>query len=157
MSDFEDRLYKKPMRTILGLTVRAWVIVAVVLVLGGITTAALWAGGVFTSDIKGQGDAQIIKNSAPNRVGAQQSFEDLYAEIKASDKNINVTAANLKKKPGDAKLETELSGQMQYCNGLVGEYNADARKFLMEQFRSADLPHQIDDSDPATDCKENDR
>jgi hypothetical protein len=37
----------------------------------------------------------------------------------------------------------------------VAQYDAAARKFKDAEFRAADLPQQIEDTNPATDCKEN--
>lgn len=138
--------------TVTSLSV-GWFIALVVIVLGVLTAGGLWLASVFVSDVKGQGDAEKIKNSAPNRIEAQEKFEDLYAEIKAADVNIGLADERATGMAADSKLATELAGLRQYCNGLVGQYNAAARKFRSEQFRAIDLPPQIDDSDRLTDCK----
>jgi hypothetical protein len=153
----EKRFDEHPVRaTIRGLSM-GWVVVLAVIALALITSALLWTLGVFASDIKGQGDAQRIKNSAPNRIQAQELFETRYQDILAADRNINVTNAALTATPDDAKLKAELIGQKQYCNGLVGKYNADSRKFTRQDFRAADLPYQIDTVDRTTDCREDSR
>lgn len=134
-----------------GGRVALWVIVGLLftLILGG----GLWALRVGTSDIKGQGDVTIKKNSAPNRIEAQEDFEELYADIKATDRKLDVYAAAVKAKPDDAIARTNLDGTTAYCLGVVGDYNAKARKILAADFKAVDLPSEIDDADPATDCK----
>lgn len=155
---WEDRLddfEAKPTRTTAKWTVRAWVIALLVLVLAGVITTALWGLRVATSDVKGQGDAVVIKNDARNRIRAQEGFEKLYADIQAADRNLTTTARTLRAKPtGDLKLETELLGQKHYCAGLVADYDAKARSFTQQDFRAADLPQKINASDGTTDCEE---
>jgi hypothetical protein len=153
LDDFEA----KPTRTTAKWTVRGWVIVVLVIALAAVTTAVLWGLRVATSDVKGQGDAEIIKNEARNRIRAQEGFEKLYADIQAADRNLTTTASALRAKPtGDLKLETELLGQKHYCAGLVADYNAKARSFTQQDFRAADLPQKIDQSTATedTDCEE---
>jgi hypothetical protein len=149
-----DDFERKPARTAAKFVLRGWMIAVLVIVLSLVTGAALWAAGVFTSDVKGRGDAQVTKYSAPNRIGANKTFEQLYADIIAADKNINVTAKALASNPSDGKLNTEYRGQVMYCNDLVAEYNSAALAFLSEEFRRAELPHQINTSNEATDCEE---
>jgi hypothetical protein len=148
--DFEQR----PVRTSIKALSMGWIVALFVIALVLITSVLLWVFSVSTSDIKGQGDAQRIKNSAPNRIKAQELFETRYQEILAADRNIDVTSAALVGTPGDAKLQTELIGQKQYCINIVGKYNADSRKFTMEDFRDTGLPYQINNNDPDTNCKE---
>lgn len=155
---WEDRLddfEAKPTRTTAKWTVRGWLIVVLVIVLAAVITAVLWGLRVATSDVKGQGDAEIIKNDARNRIRAQEGFEKLFADIQVADRNLTTTARALRAKPtGDLKLETELLGQKHYCAGLVAEYDAKARSFTQQDFRAADLPQKIDARDGTTDCEE---
>lgn len=155
---WEDRLddfEAKPTRTTAKWTVRGWLIVVLVIVLAAVITAVLWGLRVATSDVKGQGDAEIIKNDARNRIRAQEGFEKLFADIQVADRNLTTTARVLRAKPtGDLKLETELLGQKHYCAGLVAEYDAKARSFTQQDFRAADLPQKIDARDGTTDCEE---
>lgn len=150
-----DDLEAKPTRTTAKWTARGWLIVVLVVALASVTAAALWSLRVVTSDVKGQGDAEVMKNDARNRIRSQAGFEKLYADIQAADRNLTTTARVLRAKPtGDLKLETELLGQKHYCAGLVAEYDAKARSFLDEDFRAADLPQKIDSKDGTTDCEE---
>lgn len=155
---WEDRLddfEAKPTRTTAKWTVRGWVIVVLVIALASVLAAALWGLRVATSDVKGQGDAEIAKNDVRNRIRAQEGFEKLFADIQAADRNLTTTARALRAKPtGDLKLETELLGQKHYCAGLVAEYDAKARSFTQQDFRAADLPQKIDARDGTTDCEE---
>lgn len=146
---------RKPTRTTAKWTVRGWTIVLLVLALALVTGALIWGLRVATSDVKGRGDAEIVKNEVRNRIRAQEGFEKLYQDIVTADRNLTTTSEVLRGKPtGDLKLETELLGQRHYCAGLVADYNARARSFTQEDFRAADLPLKIDDTDATTDCKE---
>lgn len=145
----------KPTRTTAKWTARAWLIVALLVALAVATGAAIWALRVATSDVKGRGDAEIIKNEARNRIRAQEGFEALYQDIIAADKVINTTADALELDPASTRLKTELLGQKQYCVDLTGQYDAKARSFTQEEFRAADLPAQVNSTDPTTDCREN--
>lgn len=157
--DWDDRIdefEEKPTRTTIKWTARIWVVVVVIAVLGAVLGGGFWLLKVATSDVKGQGDAEVVKNEAANRIRAQEGFWVRYEGIVQADRNLNLTAEALRAKPGDLKLETELIGQKMICNDLVGQYNAAAQKFTQREFRDAELPHQIDDtSPPAIDCKEN--
>lgn len=127
------------------------------LILGALVGVTTWGFGVLTSDVKGRGDATRQKNSATNRIGAQERFEDLFAEIESADKRLDQAAADLATTPGDPTLRTNYTGLRNHCLDVVGDYNAEARKYTAAQFRAIDLPLEIDDTDPATDCKENAR
>lgn len=118
--------------------------------------ALSWAGfalSVALSGPKGVGDAIKTKNSAENWTKAQAGFEDRYQEIVSSDRKIAVHKSALAADPTDPTLKTNLTGVTSVCMSAVADYNADSRKFLKEDFKSADLPYQINDTDPATDCK----
>lgn len=149
----EDFEYK-PTRTAVKGTVHVGIWIGVVIVVFGGIAIAVWGFGVGTSDIKGRGDAEIIKNDARNRIRAQEGFETMWNTVITADKNLTLTAEALAKTPDSAKLQTELTGQQMICNDAVGIYNAAARKFTQEEFRAADLPVQIDITKSETDCKE---
>lgn len=117
--------------------------------------AVIWGVGVAVSGPKGQGDAIKTKNSSANWTAAQARFEDLYAGIQSADKKAENAAAVLAKSPQDKTYQQTYSGIVSGCTDLVAQYNAESRKFLAADFKAADLPYQIDQSDPAFDCKEN--
>lgn len=117
--------------------------------------AVTWGIGVAVSGPKGQGDAIKTKNSSQNWTAAQARFEDLYAGIQAADKKAANAAAVLAKSPQDKTYQQTYSGIVSGCTDLVAQYNAESRKFLAADFKSADLPYQIDQTDPAFNCKEN--
>lgn len=150
-----ERFEERPVRTSISATARVGIVVGAVMLVGGGLSIAHWGFGIFTSDVKGQGDAVKIKNDAKNRIRAQEGFWIKYQGIIAADKNLTLTAEQLKANPTSGKLQTELTGQKQICNDLVSTYNAASHKFTETEFRDAELPFEIDDNDPTTDCKEN--
>lgn len=148
-----ERFDRHPVRTgAAGIgAVGFWIFTAIVVV--GVITFFLWSFGVFTSGIKGAGDAEVIKNSAMNRIRQQEGFEQLYQDIKVADRNLTLTSIRASTHPNDDKTATEQIGQQIFCNQLVGDYDAKARKFSAEEFRAADLPKEIDETNTQTDCK----
>lgn len=143
-----------PTTVVRGLTWRGYVWIACAVVFIGAIGVGTWAFRVHTSDARGRGDAVSRKNSGDNRIAQQEAFEQLYADIKAADQRIDVMAEAKKAQPRDPISQTNYTGSVNYCIGLVADYNAKARSYTAEQWRAADLPAQIDTTDPATDCKE---
>lgn len=149
-SDNPDRLARG-----FGGRVAIWSVV--VLLFCGLLGTGIWAVKVVTSDVRGKGDAVTIKNEARNRIRAQEGFEKLYADIVASDRKVDVADAAAKASPDDRTLRQNAAGIRQYCLTVVGDYNARARSFSQEDFRAADLPFQVDGTDPKTDCRGSDQ
>ena len=127
-------------------------ILAVIIVITLIGWAG-WAISVAVSAPKGQGDAVKTKNSAENWTKAQAKFEELHQGIQSADKKTELAAERLKAAPNDPTLQQQHAGVQSGCISLVAEYNAESRKFLSEEFKSIDLPYQIDTTAPAFDCK----
>lgn len=132
----------------------------------------LWAAGVFTSGIHGKGEAVKQKNDASNWTQAQAGFERDWSSIKKLDRQteqakgdlddfnkIHPASATAQPVPGDpieeqrSQLFDDYKGARQQCENAVADYNASARTYTLRDFRSDDLPQQIDDQDPATDCR----
>ena len=135
----------------LGWRVLLWT-VAILVVCGGLSWAG-WAIKVATSEVKGAGDQQIQINSGKNRTQAQELFEKLYTKIQEYDKNLD--AAYLAKVEDPSSFnKTNYTGLVMTCNQAVQEYNAEARKVSTSKWMSADLPYEIDQTDPRFDCKE---
>lgn len=126
-------------------------IIAAILIIPAVFGIRVALSGIF-----GQGGAVINKNDAVNRVAAQERFESLFAEIKAADQRLDVLADAVKEDPSYTN-KTNLTGGRTYCLSVVADYNAEARKYSARDFRAYDLPAQIDQYDPTTDCKESDR
>ena len=149
----DDRREFRRDSNFLGGQATKWVIIAVVLV--ALIGAAAWGISVLTAGPKGRGDAYRQQQSAENWTRAQAEFNRRYQGILAQDKKITIAAAALKRDPESARRQVEYDGLVRNCADAVAQYNSLAREYLAEQFRDADLPSQIDDTDPATDCKEN--
>ena len=133
----------------------AWIVSLVALaVIGGIIWL-IFGLNTATSDIRGRGGAIQNKNSAVNRVAAQQQFETDWQDILAADRRIDVLYQVLQGDPKDPVAQTNYSGAVLICQQNVADYNALAQQYLSKDFRPANLPETIDNTDPTTDCKEN--
>ncbi len=120
----------------------------------GLISAGVWAFRVATAPVKGQGDAFVQKESATNRIGAQARFEDLYADIQATDAKLAPAKQALKRNPNSQIKQTEFTGLQNYCLDVVADYQAESRKYLSADFKAFDLPvGEVLLSDPSTDCK----
>lgn len=119
-----------------------WIII-VVLVIAGLGAGG-WAIGVAVSGPKGAGDGYAQKNSAENWLDAQARFEENYADYESTLFKIQQAADQVALNPDDKIAQTNLNGIVNYCATLVSDYNADARNYLREDFRDADLPDKLD-------------
>ena len=135
-----------------GLSLAAWIVIGVLFVIA--LSAGIWAFNVATSDVKGKGDATRQINSGKNRIASQETFEALFGQIKAYDRNLDQAAQDKKEHPGDSFYATNYSGLVKQCNDAVAQYDADAKKVSRAKWLTDDLPFQIDQNDPTTDCKE---
>lgn len=121
-----------------------------------LVSVGAWVFRVVTADIKGEGDAIIKQQSAENWTKEQAAFEDLYAEIVATDRKITSAAEAKALATNDSDMRTATDtyiGTKNVCLSFVADYNAKARSFLAEEFRAADLPAQISSTNPTTDCE----
>lgn len=150
--------------------VQAWIAIFMIVILfGGVVT---WGLRVATSDTKGRGDTIVRQNSADNRISAQAFFEDTYQGIQRFDTQLTDAnkalvewQANNPAPSGQSSVELELykqqlnnkqtttTGIQQQCRNAVAAYNAEARKTIRDDWRSSDLPYQIDGADSSTDCQ----
>lgn len=135
-----------------GLSTAGWFLV--VMAFFAVIGIGTWAFKVVTSEAKGAGDATRQINSGKNRIAAQETFEALYGNIKSYDKNLDQAAQDKKEHPGDSFYATNYSGLVKQCNDAVAQYNADANKVSRAKWLTDDLPFQINENDPTTDCKE---
>lgn len=129
-----------------------WLLVIVLTL--GIFGALFWGFRVVTSDVRGQGDAVRIKNSAPNRIKAQEAYVSAMNEVKRADRNLDTLAAA---KDDSNVAKTRYVGAVSYCQSVVADYNALADKYRSADFIPQGYPVAIDDTDPATDCQETNR
>jgi hypothetical protein len=132
-------------------TIWGWVILSLLVV--GVISVAWWGISVLISDARGQGDATRQVNTGTNRLAQQAYFEDTYTTIKATDAKLTALAAAAKGQPASSDAAVRLLGAENYCQDVVGQYNAAAKKDIAAKFKAVDLPYQIDTTDPATDCE----
>ena len=136
-----------------------------------IAPVTIWGVSVATSDAKGKGNVEIERNSAENRIRSQAFFEQSYEDVQKFDLQIgdaqkayNDFVTNNPKPSADDLVAAQIYGQQlnsrqvtltglhQQCQNTVANYDAEARKTLAAEWRSNELPYQIDGS-PETDCK----
>lgn len=115
---------------------------------------AIWAFGVASAPIRGAGDAYRDKHQAERWTAAQADFHRRYEGILALDRNITVAAGELKVDPKSQIKRINLVGLKQACNEAIGAYNTKAKAYNSRDFRDAELPSEIDITNPQTDCKE---
>jgi hypothetical protein len=118
-----------------------------IFILSSLLGVAMWAFGVFTSDINGRGNAIKVKNSATNRIAAQERFEEMYQDGQAANQRIGAMRAALAATPNDTIARTNLNGAVNYCIEVRAKYNAEARKYTAAQFRASDLPENLNEID----------
>jgi hypothetical protein len=140
---------ENPDRLGLSLGWRILAVIAVIAVIG----LGVWGFRVVTSPVKGEGDATIQKNSAANRIAARQEYQNIYEDVQGADQRIDVFADAYAANKSTVN-QTNLTGAKTYCIARVREYNALAKKYLSADFRPETLPAEIDQNDPAFDCKE---
>lgn len=104
----------------------------------------LWGLGVIGAPVKGAGDAFKQKESADNRIVQQAEFEDLYNEYKDSLAKIPAAEKALKRDPDSVIKNTELTGLINYCIEVAGDYNAESEKYLAVDFKRVDLPYALE-------------
>lgn len=129
-----------------------WLIVGIIFII--LLPLGVWGFTVATSDVKGRGDSVITKNNSGNRIAAQERFEQMYSDIKASDAKIAPLQAAAKADPKDHVASTNLAGIKSYCLSVVADYEAAGRQYTQKDFKAADLPDAATlADDPSTDCK----
>lgn len=129
-----------------------WVVAVVAFL--GLLAGGIWAIRVATSGPRGAGDVVRKTNDANNRIFAQQHFQDLYNQLLAYDQQLDQAAADKKQYPDDRTYAVNYSGLVKQCIDARNQYNADANKVTQAKWRDADLPYQIDATNPVSDCKE---
>lgn len=125
-----------------GLFGLGWLLTIIVLV--ALLGIAGWGFKVLTSDIKGQGDATITKNSGANRIVQDARFQQLNESYQGSLAKIKIAQAAVEASPNDKTATTNLAGTQNYCVDVVNQYNALAKSFIAEDFLGTNLPSKLD-------------
>ena len=141
---------ENPGTVVRGFGWRALVVLLAVLAVSALISAVAWGISVATSDLKGQGDAVKTVNSGDNRLAQQAYFEQTYADIQKATRQLDQLEADKAAHVDGADIR--YTGGVTYCQGLVADYNAAARKEIAAKFRDVGLPAQIDNTDPTTSC-----
>lgn len=125
-----------------GLRVAIWTIL--IILFFGLIGLAIWGFRVATAPVKGAGDAYVQKESASNRITQQALFEDLYADYQSTIAKIPAAKAAADASPKSQIKATELTGLINYCISVAGDYNAESNKYLAADFKRIDLPYELD-------------
>lgn len=137
----------------LNWTAARWVVFWVLLL------AALVGGGfwlkVALAPVKGAADVHVEVNSAKNRIAGQELSQQMYNNILKYDRNLDQALRDKTEHPGDDFYATNYSGVVKICNDAVADYNAAAAKIRTAPWWSPELPVEIDNSNPRTDCQPN--
>ncbi len=147
-------------------TGRRWAVVTlvVVLLLAVIVPVVAWQLRVSTSNIKGKGDAAVIKNSAVNRIQSQAQFHSDFESVRALDLKLDDASAALNSfnaahpnvgngtafdpmAEQQSNLQTSVNGIQQQCRNVVARYDASTEQYTARDFRDADLPYKIRSND----------
>ena len=136
---------------------KVWIAVGLVAVI--LAPMLVWGFGVATAGIFGRGEAHKIKESAVNRIVQQAAFEQQYADVLKFDQQIEDANRGIAEwdkanagKQGNAigtlaqqraYLVQVRDGLVQQCQNTATAYSAGTRKYLAEDFKSADLPYEI--------------
>lgn len=136
-----------PLTVVRGGTWRGMIWVLAVVVFFALISGAFFVGRTLLAEPAGRAGAYQQKESANNRIFAQQQFEELAAEITATQAKI---AAAGKVRETSPEAEIRYQGLISYCASTAAQYNAASRSYTTEQFKAADLPASYD---PATDCE----
>lgn len=135
-----------------------FVILVFLWVLSLFFTGLTWGGQVIFAPLIGQGNARVTIESAPNRIGSQEMFVQMYADIQAYPGMIRDAQKQLdsyrKLNEGkadplgtiageDSRLSTNVSGLRLNCRNAVKNYNAATLKVSKEQFKDPSLPYTV--------------
>lgn len=110
--------------------------------------SAIWGIGVTTAGIFGRGEAYKQIQSADFRIQAYQIFFNQCASIQGLEGQIDELTGTLEKyERGSREYNitlTSITGVKGARHQAIAKYNQDTLKDWTEgQFRDADLPHQI--------------
>ncbi len=136
-----------------------------IIVLGYAIAAIGWGVGVGTSGIFGRGEAAKQKNDATNRIQAQAQFHTNFESIRSLDQRLSDAKKALDdwnkqhqsvgngsaydpQAEQQANLERNVTGLQQQCRIAVADYDASTETYTLRDFRDADLPYKIRESDP---------
>ncbi len=139
-------------------------------ILGAITSlllvAALFLVAVYgfgflqreTADFRGEtGQIEQTKANSDYRIASYDHFYDSCASIQSIESKISNMEDELDEIDDSQReivLNTSITASKNKRAELINSYNADARKEATQgQFRSSDLPYQINESEEETICE----
>lgn len=114
-----------------------------VVLAGVLIVAGIWIAGVALSGPVGAGEAHKQKENADNRIFANEQFQKLNAEYEATIAKLG--PAKSASTTSD-EAEVRYQGLQQHCADVAADYNAAARSYRTQDFRTADLPESLDSS-----------
>ena len=122
-----------------------WTLVVVAFL--GLISLGWWWMRVQLADEIGKGNAEIMIQSAPNRLYQYDHFFQLCVAVQNAETAIDASTAQLDQTTDEFyryQIQANLTGQQINRAGAINQYNADSRKYYTsEQFKAWNLPDQI--------------
>lgn len=124
--------------------------------------ASMWVFGygLFTdATANRQGETskkQQVEGNGSYRIAAYDHFYDLCAGVRTSEEAIDSFRAELATTTDPSRktvLNASITAQRANRADAINQYNADARKsYTLGQFKSSDLPYELDTTAKETTC-----
>jgi hypothetical protein len=137
------------------------VAVAAVVLVGIAVLLGLYLGGLIfsqkTANLRGEtGKRNLVEGRGSFRIAAYDHFFDLCTSVQSFEAQRTAQQAELAGHPSAYRAEqvrSNLAAIDAQRTAAIRQYNNDARKTYTEgQFRSSDLPFQLDPSAKETSC-----
>lgn len=131
------------------------VLIGIIAVVVG-TMFATGTISMLTAPFRGAVEAEEQIQSGTNRIAAYDEFYDVCASVQADEDRLDNLRAE--REDADASRASQLDATITAVENSRAEkirgYNADARKEYTDgQFRSSDLPYQLDVKEEETECE----
>lgn len=148
------------METLKGAGLALWAGVLALAVVLALVAMAVFGFGFFSqksANFRGETSKRNqVEGNGSFRIAAYDSFYNQCAGIQSTEATIAALKAELLTKPSADRVQqinAFITANVANRNGAIAQYNADARKsYTAGQFRSSDLPFQLDATQETTTC-----
>lgn len=126
-------------------------VIGVIIMMFGIMLA-IFGLRVMTAGLFGAGEAHIRTQSADFRLAAYNDFFDRCAAIQGNEGQLDALYAELELQSPESRdygyTVKSITGVQGARAQAVAQYNQNALKWTVGQFRDSDLPYQLDSAVP---------